>query len=517
METMTSAANEACRRASILIVEDDEATRVALQALLAPLAHRVEAVSSGDDALRCLLDEEFAVVLMDVRMPGLSGLETAALIRQRERTCRTPIIFLTGVNTGPTEILRGYMQGAVDYLLKPYDPDILRSKVAVFVELFAAREQARQLAIEHLRRTQAEAERRRLHHFLTQAPVPICVFRGAAHTFEFANPRFHAIVSRTALIGRRVIDALPFLVGTPVIDILDRAYQTGEPFHAHEFATPLDRNGDGNLEEAFFSFNLEPLRDEDGATTGLMVVAVEVTDQVHARRRAEDAVKSRDTFISVASHELRTPMTTLRMQADVMLIDAQKGELTQEHAVSLLERSRRQLARMERLITELADAERLAAGHLELQVERVDAAQLVREIAERSADEVKKAGSVLSVDAHDAVVGQWDRFRLDQVVTNLLSNALRYGEAQPIEVSAHRVGDHAVIEVQDHGIGISEDAQGRIFERFERATSKSAREGLGLGLWISRRIVEALHGRILVASEPGHGSKFIVEIPLSTA
>ena len=452
---------------------------------------------------------------MDVTMPGMSGFDTAALIRERERTSRTPIIFLTGVSTDPAEIIRGYSQGAVDYLLKPYDPEILRSKVRVFVELFLAREQARQFAVEQARRTQAETERRRLHELLMQAPVAIVVLRGPDHVFELANPRSRRMVNRPDLIGSKAADVLPSVGGNPLVDVLDQVYRTAEPFVATEFAITFEC-GEAGIEEAFLSFNVEPLRDEGGSVTGVMVIAVDVTEQVQARRRVEEAVRSRDTFISVVSHELRSPMTTLNMQVDGMLNDVQKGKLTQERAVSKLELARRQLERMNRLIAELIDATRLETGQVELSLEAVDGGELVREIVHRFAAEAQKAGSRVEVTVHDAVVGQWDRFRLDQVITNIIGNALRYGEGRPIEVSVERRQQLAVIRVRDHGIGIAKEAQSRIFERFERATSKGAREGLGLGLWISRRIVEALRGRILVASEPGRGSTFTIELPLGT-
>jgi signal transduction histidine kinase len=217
------------------------------------------------------------------------------------------------------------------------------------------------------------------------------------------------------------------------------------------------------------------------------------------------------------SRELRSPMTTLKVQIDHMLHDVQKGKLTQERAASKLDLARRQLDRMNRLIAELIDATRFSTGQVELCREAVDAGELVREIAHRLSAEAQKAGSRIDITAQEHVIGQWDRFRLDQVITNLVSNALRYGEGKPIDITVARQQDRAIIRVRDRGIGIAKEAQDRIFERFERATATGAREGLGLGLWIARRIVEALGGRITVDSEPGRGAIFTVDLLLEAA
>jgi signal transduction histidine kinase len=506
-----AAASSAC--ASILVVEDHGPTLLALRALLEPLGQPIVTARSGDEALRHLLAQEFAVILMDVTMPGMSGFDTAEMIRKRERSSKTPIIFLTGVSTDPAEIGRGYSQGAVDYLLKPYNPDILRSKVRVFAELFLAREQARQFAVEQARRAQAETERRRLHELLMQAPVAIMVLRGREQVIELANSRFRRLIGRAQIIGLKAADIWCNGGGRQLLAMLDSVYSGGDPLVATELAILLDCN-QAESKEVFFSFNIEPLRDERGLVAGLLVIAVDVSEQVAARRIIEEAVQSRDTFISVVSHELRSPMTTLSIQVDGLLGDVQKGKLTDERAAAKLGLARRQIERMNRLIAELIDATRLSTGEVELSREAVDAAELVREIAQRLAAEAQKVGARIDIDIEESIIGQWDRFRLDQVITNIVTNALRYGEGKPIDITVERQRERAVISVRDRGIGIAKEAQSRIFERFERATSKSAREGLGLGLWIARRIVDALGGRIFVASEPGQGSTFTVELPL---
>jgi len=173
---------------------------------------------------------------------------------------------------------------------------------------------------------------------------------------------------------------------------------------------------------------------------------------------------------------------------------------------------RRNVERLSRLITNLLDISRIGEGRLALELEPVDLSDLVCEVAGRFEDELSRAGSTLQLDVPGPVVGRWDRLRLDQVVTNLVANAVKYGPGKPIEVWVRTDGDRVDLAVRDHGIGIPREAQQRIFERFERAVSDRHFGGFGLGLWISRRIVESLGGTIGVESEPGQGATFTVEL-----
>jgi signal transduction histidine kinase len=166
---------------------------------------------------------------------------------------------------------------------------------------------------------------------------------------------------------------------------------------------------------------------------------------------------------------------------------------------------------MLRLVEELLDVSRITAGRLALDRERVDLVALVREVVGRYPEPERK--SPITVQADGALVGPWDRLRLEQVVSNLVGNALKYGDGKPIEVEVEHADHHAILRVRDHGIGISADDQQRIFERYERAVADRNVGGLGLGLWIVRQVVEAHGGRISVESEPGNGATFVVEIP----
>jgi PAS domain S-box-containing protein len=273
--------------AALLLVDDHPANLAALEAILAPLGQRLVKASSGEEALRRVMQEDFAAILMDVRMSGIGGVEATALIRQRERSRRTPVLLLTAADADEREVLQAYAHGAVDFLRKPFAPEVLVSKVSVFVDLFLAREevkwQARQRQAEALERAHQE----RINGLLMQAPVSIALWRGPEHVYELTNPAYERLVNKRGLLGRRARDVFPELEGQGVFELLDRAYATGEPQTVHELQARLDRLGNGALDPGYFTFTIIPVRDGEGRITGVMQVASEVTSQVNARKRVE--------------------------------------------------------------------------------------------------------------------------------------------------------------------------------------------------------------------------------------
>lgn len=230
----------------------------------------------------------------------------------------------------------------------------------------------------------------------------------------------------------------------------------------------------------------------------------------------QTAVRVRDDFMSIAGHELRTPLAALllNLQSLERLVGKEDTAHADPRISTRLQKAHDNGTRLERLISELLDVSRITANRLQLELEPVDLAELVRGIAAGLFDHAVKVESELRVHAREAVVGRWDRFRLEQVVSNLITNALKYGRGKPVDVSLRRDGNDAVLEVQDYGIGIEARHHRRIFERFERAVSERHYGGLGLGLWISRQIVETSGGVIDVTSTPGEGSCFTVRLPI---
>lgn len=230
------------------------------------------------------------------------------------------------------------------------------------------------------------------------------------------------------------------------------------------------------------------------------------------RRAAEEAVAIRDEFLSIAGHELKTPLTALLFHADSLSRNASTLPAADiaERASKILRNSRR----LSRLIDELLDVSRIAAGRLALEREEVDLTALTGEMVGRTKDAAAQVGSRIHVEAPGPVTGSWDPLRMEQVVENLLTNAVKYGRGGPIHVRLEKSDGMARLVVKDQGVGIALADQARIFERFERAVSSRHYGGLGLGLWIVRQIVEAHGGKIRVASKPSQGAEFTVELPL---
>ncbi|HET8540475.1 MAG TPA: CHASE domain-containing protein [Anaeromyxobacter sp.] len=241
---------------------------------------------------------------------------------------------------------------------------------------------------------------------------------------------------------------------------------------------------------------------------GRLVSATVDTSRLYLR--AQEAVAARDEFLSIASHELKTPLTSLVLNAGSLRSAARRGDL--ESVARKAEVTRRNVDRLTRLVSSLLDISRISAGRLDLELEEVDFADVVREVVARFEDEARRAGCAVRLSVGGPAVGRWDRLRLDQVATNLLSNAIKYGRGKPVEVTLDAEAERVTLTVRDHGIGISAADQRRIFQRFERAVSKRNYGGFGLGLWIVRQVVESLGGTVRVESTPGEGSTFEVEL-----
>jgi signal transduction histidine kinase len=227
---------------------------------------------------------------------------------------------------------------------------------------------------------------------------------------------------------------------------------------------------------------------------------------------ATAAIRLRDEFVLVAGHELRTPLAAMSLHHQALAALPETATIAR-----VVERGKKlvsQSDRMARLVDELLDVSRVSAGRLTLERTRFDLAELVHEVASRMRDGFERAGVALRVAA-DSVAGDWDRGRIDQIITNLLSNALKYGRGAPVDVSVTRAGATAVLAVTDRGIGIAPGDHARVFERFERAVTARKFAGLGLGLWITAQLVEAHDGTIAVASTLGEGSTFTVALPVA--
>jgi PAS domain S-box-containing protein len=699
-------------RPSVLLVDDHPANLITLEAILEPLKLRLVRASSGECALEHLLREDFAVILLDACMPGMDGFETARLIRQRPRHRGTPIILVSAIYRDEAHIIQGYAEGVMEYLVKPVNPETLRTKVALFAGLFShdrglkeqaalvseereellAREQAalREAALQRERLQgihdilrKSEERFRSLTHALSQivwttdargrvtedspswrafTGQPLerylaanpgwleCIHpedRGRTvqawktavrerslfeveHRLRRRDGRYREMLVRgvpvrgedghvrewvgvhidvterrraqrastflaqasalltSSLDGEAALRnvarlVVPALADWCAVDLLaaDGSVQRVAGFHRDPQKAPLvlelrrrgalDWNARHGLtrvlrtgepewvEHVPESLLIEEARDEGhlalllrlglrswlcvpllsrGRTLGALTLvsadsgrsydeedlhlaedlarrAAISVDNARLFREAKEAVQVRDEFLSVASHELKTPLTPLRLKLQAMRRTATSAGETPEaqRMLAHLDVAERQVSKLNRLIESLLDVSRISAHKLELDLEDVDLAEVVREVAGRFEPEAHKVGCDVRVHAPRPTIGRWDRMRLEQVVTNLLSNALKYGAGKPVTLEVGTHGDQAVLVVRDQGIGIEQGNLSRIFDRFERAVSERHYGGLGLGLYITRQIVEALGGGIAAQSTPEQGSTFIVTLP----
>ncbi len=246
-------------------------------------------------------------------------------------------------------------------------------------------------------------------------------------------------------------------------------------------------------------------------------VAARTAELEAANRQAQDAIRARDEFLSIASHELKTPMTSLKLQLQITQKTMTKESPSLDRLSQVLDRSDRQVQRLATLVDDLLDVSRIQAGKLQFRFEPVNLSELVKEVLERFADESAAAGCRITTDMQGEVIGYWDSARIEQVVVNLVSNAIKYAPGKPISISVRRSLQVTTLTIQDLGPGIPRIHQSKIFDRFERANSSRNIGGLGLGLYIVKSIVDGHHGSLRLESDVGKGARFIVELPINPA
>ena len=264
------------------------------------------------------------------------------------------------------------------------------------------------------------------------------------------------------------------------------------------------------------------LYDESGKPYRMLGTVQDVTKRVGDQEKLEQAISSRDEFLSIASHELKTPLTSLRLQLELTqraVIPGGDVAQSREKIVRILEMSSKQVDRLALLVNDLLDVSKIAAGKLSFNLEKIKLCDLVRDFVARFEEQLKSAKCELHLRVDERIEGTWDRARIEQVVVNLISNAIKYAPGAPVEVGARFAdaqGRWVHFYVHDQGPGIAPETQARIFERFERADASRNIGGLGLGLYIVKQIVEAQGGLVSVESRPDQGARFTVKMPLDS-
>ena len=496
---------------NILVVDDHPSNLLALEAILEPIGQVLVRASTGREALRHVLRQDFAVILLDVQMPDMDGFETARLIRQRQRSRYTPIIFLTAHSREESDLIHGYEHGAVDYVVKPFNPDVLRWKVEVFVALYLQQQrlQRQESALWELeRRMLARQSELRFRTLVDALPLFIwAMLPDGAITYtnrcwlEYAGLRPDQGRKWEAIDGIFHPEDLERARAS-----WHRAWQTGQ---ATQVEYRLRRHRDGAYR--WFLGRMLPELEEPGVLTGWIVTATDIDDSRRAIEALRAASEAKDVFLTMAAHELRTPLQAAR--SFVYLARRKGGDGMNGGVERALQGLARSVDRMAKLVESLLDVSKLARGELYLEPGVIDLRELLSEVAEHLQPFQEERRIDVSVPCGLELAA--DRERLDQVFTNLLSNALRYSpEGGPISVEAEENGRYLHVTVKDRGLGIPPEKLRFIFERFGRAHGVSY-GGLGLGLTIARGIVERHGGRIWAEStgHAGEGSTFHVVLP----
>ena len=498
--------------AHVLVVDDNADMREYVTRILRP-HWSVETAADGQQALAAIERRRPDLVLTDIMLPLVDGFALLQTIRAIPPLAGLPVIMLSA-RAGEESRVEGLHAGADDYLVKPFSGKELKARVATHLELGRLRRQA-------------EAERRKLYEQFMQAPVPMSLVTGPELTFALANPQYLQMVGRADVVGkpfREVFAELPD--DAPVFRMLEEVYRTGRPFSANEYRVPLDRDGSGRVEDVFFKFTCQPVRDSNGVVEGVMTVAIDITPQIVANRQleslaqseqkaradAELANRAKDEFLAILGHELRNPLAPMRT---ALRLIQQRGFRPEDSAV--LER---QVSALVRLVDDLLDVSRIARGKVDLRRRRLELATVVQNGLETASPLLEQGHHRVDLQVSPkglAIDGDADR--LSQVVSNLLTNAAKYSEpGTEIHVVATKVGGQVRLSVRDHGIGIPPEMLTRVFEMFVQQPQSLDRAagGIGLGLTIVRNLVMLHGGTASAHSEgPGKGSEFVIELPLA--
>jgi PAS domain S-box-containing protein len=374
-------------------------------------------------------------------------------------------------------------------------------------------------------------ERHRLYAQLMQAPVAVSIMTGPDLVYELANDRALQIAGRRDVVGKSLREVFPELpADAPAVAVLRGVYESGEPFSADEYLIPIDRAGNGVVEDVYFQFSCVPFRDAvTGNVTSIMSVAVDVTAQVLARRRIESLLEAlrladqrKDEFLATLAHELRNPMAAI--STALTLLEQNHGDA--ERTAKYRQTAQRQMSNLVRLVDDLLDVARITRGNIELRKADIDLAAVVDHALAAVRPAAEARGQQLTVTlAPGEFPMHADATRLEQVVVNVLTNAVKYSErggkiALHLERQADGGAPRAVLRVRDDGRGIPPDMLENVFDPFTQVSPAIDRGtgGLGLGLTLVRRLV-AMHGGEVVALSdgPGHGSEFVIRLPLWTA
>jgi signal transduction histidine kinase len=515
-------------KVNILLVDDRQENLLVLRETLASLNENVVEARSGQEALKYLLDRDFAVILLDVMMPEMDGFETAKLIREREKSRHTPIIFITAMLRSDADAFKGYSVGAVDYIMKPFQPEIVRSKVGIFVDLFRKTEEIQRQAArirqieqkefqarltEAERQTELERERARFEQRVVKAIVehaPMGIVRLTnKHTISEMNEVFAEQFGITAddAKGRKLFELIEWLP-----EGLQRAVERNEPYTISELSMAAASSCERSTQESrqrYYDIAAWPMGLTD-AKCDTIISSLEVTQRVQLATQRKD-------FVATLAHDLQTPV--IASDRALSLVLGKVGDVLEPDTLKLVTMLKKNNENLLHMIESLLDLYHYEAGVQALYFDEVDLRLLIMTCL----DELKPLAYEQGLEMHthlddELQVVLADRTAIRRVLTNLLDNALKFTPAGgTIDVFGRNQGAGVVIEVQDNGAGISEAEQKHLFERYWHGTArKTFKNSNGLGLYLCKQIIDSHQGRIECESEVGKMTKFRIYLPTTT-
>jgi PAS domain S-box-containing protein len=502
------------RRMKILLVDDTPENLVSIEAALSGLGEELVLASSGKEALRHLLNEDFAAILLDVRMPDMDGFETAELIRSRPRSRQTPILFLTGYRN-EEHLFRGYDLGAVDFLFKPIVPEVLRSKVAVFVD--HSRNNARLKEQADALRRQAEVLRKaevKFRSLLEAAPDPMVMCREDGEIL-MVNSQTEVLFNcgRDRLISRNIKALVPgWGFRRRPASAVERgveltAYPEGEsPFPVEISFSPLQTEEGVVITSAIRDIG-ERKKTEEQIRQLNANLEERVLERTNALMRSNEELQQ---FAYIASHDLQEPLRTVSIYAQ-LLARRYQGQL-QGDADQFIEFIVEGAARMERLIHDLLDFSRVEARGADFFV-KMSCDEALDDAIRNLHSLIQESGAVITRRGLPSITG--DPVQMTRLFQNLLVNSIKYRsrEVPCIHIAADESGDDWLFSVRDNGIGIEPQYAEKVFGIFKCLEPRDKRSGSGMGLAICRKIVSRHQGRIWVESALGNGATFFFTLP----
>jgi signal transduction histidine kinase len=490
--------------AMILIVDDQPENIYSLQKLLESKDFLVDTALSGEEALKKVLKNDYALIILDVQMPGMDGFEVAETLSGFSKTKEIPIIFLSAVNKDKKFITKGYASGGIDYVTKPVDPDILMLKVKTFYRLYeqtlALNESQRALRseIEERKRAQEKLKEQVDHLHSTLESLPQLAFTADAEgSIEFVNNKWLAYADSESTF--------------PVTHVDDPDIRT---LWAEAMATDTSLELEVRIKERqaeLFRFHLLriiPIKEKDNRVKWVGTFT-DIDDQ-------KQIEKKKDEFLSIASHELKTPLTSIKAYAQ--LLERAINVTEESTSRKYINKVQNQVSKLNSLITDLLDISKIENGKLKITKKGFDfesllanAMDTIYHTHENSKLDIQREGDRIQ----DLIIG--DEIRIEQVLINYLTNAIKYApDTDRIIIKTENQGSHLKVSVTDFGIGIPEHKQQNIFGKFYRVEESSLRfQGLGIGLYICSEIIKQHNGTVGVQSEPGRGSTFYFTLPLT--